>query len=131
MLHIAVSNRFMDCHKYPKSRTSIRIQQPEILDSIKCHTFPGMGGKTLDILLHDSTLQFFFVPKVLIEMPAHTYSFIVIPARLVHARARLICIRPLQLDAWPKANRDITGSDRRAAGLLARARLSDYPVRAQ
>jgi hypothetical protein len=36
----------------------IRIRQPETLDSIKCHTFPGLGGKTLDILLHDSTLQF-------------------------------------------------------------------------
>ena len=35
-------------------------------------------------------------------MPAHKNSFIVIPARLVHARARLTCIRPRQLDAWPK-----------------------------
>jgi hypothetical protein len=26
----------------PKSRASIRIQQPETLDSIKCHTFPGL-----------------------------------------------------------------------------------------
>jgi hypothetical protein len=65
-----------------------------------------MGGKTLEILLHDSTLQFFFVPKVLIEMPAHTYSFIVIPARLVRARAHQSDLRtevPSQLDAWPKA----------------------------
>ena len=37
-------------------------------------------------------------------MPAHKNSFIVIPARLVHARARLTCIRPRQLDAWPKAS---------------------------
>ena len=41
-------------------------------------------------------------------MPAHKNSFIVprIPARLVHARARLTCIRPrqLQVDAWPKAS---------------------------
>ena len=58
----------------------------EALDSIKWHTLPGMGSKTLDIPLHYSTLQF-FVPKVLIEMPAHTYSFIVILARLVCARA--------------------------------------------
>ena len=57
------SNRFMDWHKYPKSRTSIRIQQPETLDSIKCHTFPGMGGKTLDILLHNSALQFFLCQR--------------------------------------------------------------------
>jgi hypothetical protein len=50
----------MDWHKYPKSRKSIRIRQPETLDSIKCHTFPGFRGKTLDILWHDLTLQFFF-----------------------------------------------------------------------
>ena len=39
-------------------------------------------------------------------MPAHKNSFIVplIPARLVHARARLTCIRPRQLDAWLKAS---------------------------
>ena len=37
-------------------------------------------------------------------MPAHKNSFFVIPARLVHARARLTCIRPRQLDAWPKAS---------------------------
>ncbi len=50
--------RIMDWHKYPKSRTLIRIRQPETLDIIKCLTIPGSGGKTLDILLHDSTLQF-------------------------------------------------------------------------
>jgi hypothetical protein len=71
-----------------KSRTSIRLGQPETLDSIKYHTFPGFKGKTLDILWHDSTLQFFFVPNVLIEIPAHINSFIVIPAQLLHARAR-------------------------------------------
>jgi hypothetical protein len=65
----------MDWQKYPKSRTSIRIRQPETLDSIKCHTFPGIGGQTWDILLRNSTLQFFGVPKVLIE-PTHTNSFI-------------------------------------------------------
>ena len=54
---------------------------------MKCHTFPGLGGKTLDILLHDPTLQFIFVPKVLIEMPAHTNSFVVTPAQVVRARA--------------------------------------------
>ena len=39
-------------------------------------------------------------------MPAHKNSFIVprIPARLVHTRARLTCICPRQLDAWPKAS---------------------------
>ncbi len=76
--------------KYPKSRTSIRMRQPETLDSIKCHTFPGLGGKALDILVHDSTLQNKIVSKgkgFEIEMPAHTNSFIVIPARLVRARA--------------------------------------------
>ena len=88
MQHIATSNGSMDWHKYPKSRTSIRLGQPETLDSIKYHTFPGFRGKTLDILWHDSTLQFFCVPNVLIEMPAHINSFIVIPARLLHARAR-------------------------------------------
>ena len=102
MQHIETSNGSMDWHKYPKSRTSIRTGQPETLDSTKCHTFPGFRGKTLDILWHDSTLQFFFVPNVLIEMPAYTNSFIVIPARLLPAS--LTCIRPSQLDAWPKAD---------------------------
>ena len=78
MLHIATSNAFMDWQKYPKRRKSIRILQPETLDSIKRHTFPVMGGRTLDFPLHDPALQFFFVPNVLIEMPAHTNSFIVL-----------------------------------------------------
>ncbi len=76
--------------KYPKSRTSIRMLQPETLDRIKCHTFPGLGGKALDILVYDSTLQNKIVPwgkGFKIEMPAHTNSFIVIPARLVRVRA--------------------------------------------
>ena len=68
----------MDWQKYPKRRKSIRILQPETLDSIKRHTFPVMGGRTLDFPLHDPALQFFFVPNVLIEMPAHTNSFIVL-----------------------------------------------------
>ena len=34
----------------------------------------------MDILVHYSTLQFFCVPKVLIEMPAHTNSFIFVMA---------------------------------------------------
>ncbi len=54
------------------------IWQPEALGS---HTCPGLGGKTLDILLHYSTFQF-FLPKVLIEMQ-DTNCFIVIPALLV------------------------------------------------
>jgi hypothetical protein len=68
----------MDRQEYPKSRTSIRIRQHETLDSIKYHTFPGMGGKTLDILVHNSSFQVIFVQKVLSEMPAHTNSFIVL-----------------------------------------------------
>ncbi len=78
MLHIATSNWFMDWQKYPKNRKSIRIRQPETLDSIKWHIVPGMGGRTLDFRLHYSTLQFFFVPKVLIEITAHKNSFIVL-----------------------------------------------------
>ncbi len=76
--------------KYPKSRTSIRMRQPETLDSIKCHTFPGLGGKALDIELTFACLQTKLCQGVKgfkIEMPAHTNSFIVIPARLVRARA--------------------------------------------
>jgi hypothetical protein len=76
----------MDWHKYPKSRKSIRIQQPETLYIITCHTFPGLGGKTLDIARLDSSI--FFAQNVLIVMQAHTNSFIVIPAQLVHAQAR-------------------------------------------
>ena len=78
MLHIATSNGFMDWQKYPKRRKSIRILQPETLDSIKRHTFPVMGGRTLDFPLHDPALQFLFVPNNLIEMQAHTNSFIVL-----------------------------------------------------
>ena len=74
MQHIATSNWFMDWQKYPKIRTSIRIRQPETLDSIKCHTFPGLGRRTLTF---SCTIQLFkkFVPRVLIEIPAHTNSF--------------------------------------------------------
>jgi hypothetical protein len=75
----------MDWHKYPESRKSIRILQPEPLDSIKCHSFPGLGGKTLDIALFNSSI--IFAPNVLIVMPAHTNRIIVIPALLVHALA--------------------------------------------
>jgi hypothetical protein len=39
--------------KYPKSRTSIRMQQPETLAL----------DKALDILVHDSTLQNKIVPR--------------------------------------------------------------------
>ncbi len=49
--------------KYPKCITPIRMRQPETLDSIKCHTFPGLGGKALDILVHYSTPQNKIVPK--------------------------------------------------------------------
>ncbi len=77
-VQLIISYWFMDRQKYLKSRLSIRIQQPETLESIKCHTFPGMEGRTLDILLHNSTLQLFLVPKVLFEMPAHPNSFIVL-----------------------------------------------------
>jgi hypothetical protein len=49
-----------------------KVYFPETLDSIKCHAFPGMGGRTLkDILLHDFKKK--IVPKVLIE-PAHLNS---------------------------------------------------------
>jgi hypothetical protein len=54
---------------------SIRIRQPETLDSIKCHTFPGMGGRTLDILLHTLNSSIFCVPKVLIQL-AHLNSLL-------------------------------------------------------
>jgi hypothetical protein len=39
-------------------------------------------GKTFDILLHDLTLQFF------LRQMFSPHSFIVMPALLVHARAR-------------------------------------------
>ncbi len=53
---IMMPNGSMDWDKYPKSRKSIRIQQPEILDIITCHTFPGLGGKPLDIALFNSSI---------------------------------------------------------------------------
>ena len=94
MLHIATSNGFMDWQKYPKRRKSIRILQPETLDSIKRHTFPVMGGRTLDFPLHDPALQFFFVPNVLIEMPAHTNSFIVLCNNLKSDFMACACTSP-------------------------------------
>jgi hypothetical protein len=68
----------MDWQQYPKNRKSMRIQQPETLDSKKCPTSPGIGGKTTCIFFRTTQLllQFFCVPKVLIEKPAHTNSFI-------------------------------------------------------
>ncbi len=112
MRHIATSKWFINWQKYPISRMSIRIQQPETLDSIKCHTFPGMGSKTLDILLHYSTLQFFFVPKVLIEQ-ALLNSFFVLCNGVKSDFMACACMSPLvwltnfqlvdpsQLDSWP------------------------------
>ena len=75
MRHIVTSNWFMDQQKYPKSRMSIRIWQPETLDSIRCHTFPGMGGRTLRHSRAQFKFSFFFGPKILIEIPAHTIGF--------------------------------------------------------
>ncbi len=83
MLHIVMSNVSMDWHKYPKSRKSIRIQQPATLYIIICHTFPGLGGKTLDIARFASSI--FFCAKC---FNCDANSFIVIPAGLVHAEAR-------------------------------------------
>jgi hypothetical protein len=68
-----------------------------------------MGGRALDILVHNSI---FCVPKVLIVMPAHTNSFMFangvesdFMALCVHESASLTrnygtCILPSQLDAW-------------------------------
>jgi hypothetical protein len=63
MTHIVTPNWFMDWQKYPKSKMSIRIWQPETLDRIKCHTFPGLGSRTLDILLLLHDFQFCFCAK--------------------------------------------------------------------
>jgi hypothetical protein len=137
MLHIAMSNGCMDWHKYPKSTISIRIQQPEGLGSKNCHTFPGLGVQTLNILLHESTLQFFFARNVLIEMPAHTNSFSVYRPGLCMphepAGLRLACIHPSQLYAWQNLTAALGQYHwlRQAGGLLAQARLSAYPVWAQ
>ncbi len=111
VLHIATS-WYMDWQKYPKSRMSIRIQQSETLDSIKCHTFPGLGGRPLDIRLQNSILL--FVPKVLIEIQAHTNNFFVFYNGVEYDFMACECISqpvwlatsrvlPSQLDAWPKA----------------------------
>jgi hypothetical protein len=35
-----------------------------------------MGGRASDIIMHNSTVQLFFCAKGLIEMQAHTNSFI-------------------------------------------------------
>ncbi len=125
------SNVSMDWHKYPKSRKSIWIQQPETLYIITCHTFPGLGGKTLDIELFYSSI--FFGPNVLIvSMPTQTVLLWYQPglwqsvwlAANIHWQVNLTPGRRLL-----RAN--ITGSDRWAAWLLARASLSSYLVVAQ
>ena len=107
MLHIAMSHWSMDWHKYPKSRTSIRIRPPETMDSIKCYTFPGLGGKTFDILLHYSTLQFFLRQMFLLRCQPTQFYCDTCPAcactRPPVWLALLSCIHPSQLDAWPKA----------------------------
>jgi hypothetical protein len=60
----------------------------------------GLKGRTLNILLHYSTLLFFLCQRFEFEIPGHT-SFIVMPARLVPAS--LTRVLPSELDAWPKA----------------------------
>ena len=109
MLHIATSNEFMDWQKYPKRKKSIRIRQPETLHCIKCPTFPGMRGSTLDILLHD--FQFFFA-KVLIAMPAHTNSFIVLRWRQIgfYGLCPTVLVLLSQLDVGPSRRPGRTAS---------------------
>ncbi len=105
----------MDWQKYPKSKKSIRIRQPETLDCIKCSTFPGMGGSTLYIILHDSTLQF-FCAKDFIEIPAHTNSFIVLCNGVISDV--MACAR--QSDSEPVFLRHLdTGPSRQVQNLCA------------
>ncbi len=90
----------MHWQKYPKSRTSIRIRQPETLDSIKWHTFPCMGGRTLDILLHALNSSKKIVPKDLIE-PAHWNSFIVLCNGFESGFMACVCTSPqVWLGTW-------------------------------
>jgi hypothetical protein len=72
----------------------------------------------LDILLHN--LQFFFVPKVLVEIPAHADSFIVISALLVLAQARQSDSRISRSTLRLAEGCFVPTSLRRAGGLLAR-----------
>ena len=60
MLHIATSKGFMEWQNYPRNRKSIRIRQPETLDSKRCPTVPGMGGCIFSIFLHTSLYLFKF-----------------------------------------------------------------------
>ncbi len=72
-----MSNWFMEWHKYPRNRKSIRIRQPETLDSRQWPTFPGVGGCIFCIfsrmILH---LFDFLVPTGLIEMSAHRINLL-------------------------------------------------------
>jgi hypothetical protein len=72
MWKIAVFNRLMDLQNYPRNRKSNRVQQPEVLDSKTCSTFPVMACNffvcmSVELVL---PLQNFNMPKVLIEKPA-------------------------------------------------------------
>ncbi len=101
----------MDWQKCPKSKMSIKIRQPKTLDSIKCHTFSGLGSRTLDILLHNSTLQLFC---------AKGFNWNTCPHKQFYCDTGQACActsppvllayfqLPSQLDAWPKA---VSGQD--------------------
>ena len=72
MWKIAVFNRLMDLQNYPRNRKSNRIQQPEVLDSKTCSTFPVMACNFFVCMSVELglPLQNFNMPKVLIEKPA-------------------------------------------------------------
>jgi hypothetical protein len=53
----------MDRQKYPKSRKSIRIKQPQTLESKECPTFPEMGVGLCEAFCRRTTSS--SVPKVL------------------------------------------------------------------
>ncbi len=140
MRQIATSNWFMDWQKYPKSRTSIRIWQPETLDSIKCHTFPGMGDRSLKDT--SCTIQFFFVPKVLIH-PGGPLKWFYCALQLCRIWFYGLCVHepasltwnygthelPSQLDAWPRARAAV--SDNLKACLAADLGFKEIYVDAQ
>ena len=132
MRHIVTSKWFMDQQKYPKSRMSIRIWQSETLDNIRCHTFPGMGGRTLRHSRAQFKFSFFFGPKILIEIPAHTIGFRVLLC-IAMASNRILWFAPasitelgyfqVNLTSWP-TRQAVSGGWRAAAGRPIRVCVS-------
>ncbi len=72
---------------------SIRIRQPETLDSINCHIFPELLGRQWTFSWHYSTLKTNCATG-LIDLLAHTYRFIVLCNGVRSDFMACVCMSP-------------------------------------